>query len=280
MCLERQRMEAEALVHIFGEAEVTAMGLDEADDTSSRPRRIQIRLPVMEEHDVGEGSTLEVSLLLPVDYPEKKPCSASVSCADLSREGVSSLQRAVDTFIEDTFNEDEECLFQVLTQARESARDLLESYQLRSRAAEKATSSSTCLPSHGALIQIDHMNDSAGYTGLLSSWAGSLSLQGDLLLRVSPGSKRATDIALVLQGSEDNIKMFLKRLRTEYVDVNSRGQKCKERQSDVLCSFDPDISNDSTGLVSFSIHSYSETQELHDELAKLHVLGHWLEHVK
>ena len=272
-------MEAEALVHIFGEAEVTAVGLDETD-TSSRPGRIQIRLPVMEGHDADESSMLEVSLLVPVDYPEKRPCSASVSCAGLSREGVSSLQRAVDTFIEETFNEDEECLFQVVMQARESARDLLESYQLRNRETEKGTSSSTCLPSHGILIRIDHMNDSAGYTGLLSSWAGSLALGGDLLLRVSPGSKRATDIALVLQGSEENIKTFLKRLRTEYVDVNSRGQKCKERQFDVLCSFDPNDSPNSTGLVSLSVHSYSETQELHDQLEKLNVLGHWLEHVK
>ena len=42
-------------------------------------------------------------------------------------------------------------------------------------------------------------------------------------------------VYVVLGGDGDAVQGFLTRLRTEVVDVDSKGNKCRERQSTVMC---------------------------------------------
>ena len=49
------------------------------------------------------------------------------------------------------------------------------------------------------------------------------------------GRRERTDLVLVIAGSRDGVSAFLQRLRTECVDVDSRGRRCRERQATVLC---------------------------------------------
>ena len=53
----------------------------------------------------------------------------------------------------------------------------------------------------------------------------------------SGGTRRprgAEDVLLCLWGDAECLRSFTTRLRTEYVDVDRRGKKCKERKSKVL----------------------------------------------
>ena len=42
-------------------------------------------------------------------------------------------------------------------------------------------------------------------------------------------------VFVVLGGDGDGVQTFLTRLRTEMVDVDAKGNKCRERQSTTLC---------------------------------------------
>lgn len=85
------------------------------------------------------------------------------------------------------------------------------------------------------LVHLDHMNDHKGYTKLLSTWAKQLKLTGVIFLSLhcDPRPRHifcVLDSPTVLGGTGD----FLQRLRTTNVDVNMRGQPCKERMSSVV----------------------------------------------
>jgi len=86
--------------------------------------------------------------------------------------------------------------------------------------------------SSARLLRIDHMNDSKGYMKLLRKWTDQLGLRGELYFR--NGARRVEDVFVLLVGDVAKLKDFCLRLRTQCVDVNSRGMKCKEKQSRVL----------------------------------------------
>lgn len=85
------------------------------------------------------------------------------------------------------------------------------------------------------LLHLDHMNDHKGYTKLMCTWAKQLRLGGVIFLSLhcSPRPRHifaVLDSPTVLGGTGE----FLLRLRTQNVDVNMRGQPCKERMSTVV----------------------------------------------
>eukprot|EP00927_Polykrikos_kofoidii_P060724 TRINITY_DN55646_c0_g1_i1.p1 TRINITY_DN55646_c0_g1~~TRINITY_DN55646_c0_g1_i1.p1 ORF type:complete len:437 (+),score=75.24 TRINITY_DN55646_c0_g1_i1:82-1392(+) len=86
-----------------------------------------------------------------------------------------------------------------------------------------------------AVVRIDHMNDFAGYSKKLRDWAQRDSASGALFFRFSEKTQRVEDVFLVLLASDAAcVSQFLSNLRTQYVDKDVRGNKCKERKSDVL----------------------------------------------
>mmetsp|Transcript_16364 Transcript_16364/g.38914 ORF Transcript_16364/g.38914 Transcript_16364/m.38914 type:complete len:303 (-) Transcript_16364:50-958(-) len=89
-----------------------------------------------------------------------------------------------------------------------------------------------------AFVRIDHFNDSKGY---LRALEGIVTSSEHVCARVfwrqpAAGSRRAAvDVLVVFRArGEFVIDTVLTRLRTDYMDVDSRGDKCKERQSSVL----------------------------------------------
>jgi uncharacterized protein (TIGR00251 family) len=85
-------------------------------------------------------------------------------------------------------------------------------------------------------VRIDHMNDRAAYAKLLKAWAAP-DLGAKLTYRSAPKPnrpRRVEDAFLTLDGPQDAISLFLRRLRTELVDVDSKGKKCKEKCSTVV----------------------------------------------
>ena len=96
---------------------------------------------------------------------------------------------------------------------------------------------------HYAVVHIDHMNDSRNYFKLLKKWANKLSLNVRILYRNPDhnkvknrsGGSRVENIYLLLSGNcAEGIKSFLSQLRTEFVDIDAKGKKCKERNAKLL----------------------------------------------
>eukprot|EP00747_Dinoflagellata_sp_TGD_P170840 gnl/TRDRNA2_/TRDRNA2_203455_c0_seq1.p1 gnl/TRDRNA2_/TRDRNA2_203455_c0~~gnl/TRDRNA2_/TRDRNA2_203455_c0_seq1.p1 ORF type:complete len:252 (+),score=17.99 gnl/TRDRNA2_/TRDRNA2_203455_c0_seq1:110-865(+) len=105
---------------------------------------------------------------------------------------------------------------------------------LPSQTAHQASSSSRSMSGNTTLLHLDHMNDHKGYSKTLTRWASQLKLSGVIFLPVAC-TPRPRHVFVVLDAdSPGQISDFLKRLRTQNVDVNSRGQPCKERMSSVV----------------------------------------------
>eukprot|EP00730_Choanoeca_flexa_P013964 TRINITY_DN5922_c0_g1_i1.p1 TRINITY_DN5922_c0_g1~~TRINITY_DN5922_c0_g1_i1.p1 ORF type:complete len:254 (+),score=16.94 TRINITY_DN5922_c0_g1_i1:88-849(+) len=89
-------------------------------------------------------------------------------------------------------------------------------------------SNALSLPSnHGMLIHLDHMRDAKRYTQRIRDAVLTHDLAGRLLIQ-------GRWIFIFLSGSRDGCHGFLQWLRTAKVDVNSKGQPCKERMATVL----------------------------------------------
>ena len=87
------------------------------------------------------------------------------------------------------------------------------------------------------VLLLDHMNDGRGYSGKLAAWCGQLGLRGLQFARTATRrvhAGRLESIVIVVHGSSAGLDELLSRLCSEYVDVNARNQKCKERKSVVL----------------------------------------------
>ena len=86
---------------------------------------------------------------------------------------------------------------------------------------------------HVCIAKLDHMRNEQKYFKLLNSWAKELALYGKVL-HTGPHS-----IYVVIIGVNDSggasVSEFLKRWRTQNVDVDSQGRPCKERLLSVLC---------------------------------------------
>ena len=72
------------------------------------------------------------------------------------------------------------------------------------------------------------MRSKAKYLKALQAWASELSIHGKIV------DKGRHSIVSALVGREKDITEFLKRWKSEKVDVDSRGKPCKERMMEVL----------------------------------------------
>jgi hypothetical protein len=81
---------------------------------------------------------------------------------------------------------------------------------------------------HILLLKLDHMRQKKSYSQIISTWTFDLNLEGGLYF--CPPRL----ILILLSGSSDSCREYLRRHRTQTVDVDSSGRKCKERMMDVL----------------------------------------------
>jgi len=78
------------------------------------------------------------------------------------------------------------------------------------------------------LIELDHMRDRVKYCRHLEEWTQDLQI--GLWVIHKSYLKRKTHW-LMLVGQEEQLQVFKKRLRTQTVDVDSKGRPCKEKMS-------------------------------------------------
>eukprot|EP00750_Incisomonas_marina_P021788 INCI470.1.p1 GENE.INCI470.1~~INCI470.1.p1 ORF type:complete len:721 (-),score=131.06 INCI470.1:63-2225(-) len=137
------------------------------------------------------------------------------------------------------------------------------------------------------IIRIDHMNDSKSYIALLQSWGSELELSGRIFFHSvtagprkhappSPqtsGRQRVEGVYVVLEAqgitADSKLAEFEKRLRTNYVDVNSKGFRCKERKSTVICAISAPSPHFAAGTFVAEEYQPEEKQSILELVANL-----------
>lgn len=214
-----------------------------SSDAERRRDEMQALASIFERVDVseytasvtlGDGPTCRVSLSMPDDYPSTAPLEVtSIESEALSREARAELLARCRAHASSAVGE--ESAFGTLTMIEDGFRDAAEERKRRDDEGRKRRDEAAEM--HHAMIRIDHMNDSAGYLKTMARFCDAEGL-GCRVFHTPPtdvdGRKRVEGVFVALSGSNEGIKSFCARLRTEFVDVDRRGVKCKERKSTVL----------------------------------------------
>jgi hypothetical protein len=127
------------------------------------------------------------------------------------------------------------------------------------------------------VLRIDHMNAADAYMTKLRKWAAASGVRVSLYYSAD-GAKRVRGVLLLAVAPAATISAFLQRLRTEHVDVDSRGRSCRERQSTVLCRRPAPQSGDAIGpgiRSPWSATAYSSPRELAELLERCGCAGMW-----
>lgn len=151
-----------------------------------------------------------------------------------SRDFLSSFKKYMLDYI-DTYNADEELsLLTICIWIQENLQIFLNQNYDFGQPSEftELPSSSTEGTGHnkfyGAVIKLDHIRSKKRYFKFLQGTCRNLSLDIEL---IEVG--RLLFLKVISQ-NEDNLKEFIKRLRTTLVDVDCTGKPCKERMAEVL----------------------------------------------
>ena len=105
--------------------------------------------------------------------------------------------------------------------------------QVSKRAGAKQTAAGGIPGVRVCIAKLDHMRNEQKYLKLLNSWAKELTLYGKIL----HGGPHSIYVVIVEVNDSGGASLseFLKRWRTQNVDVDSQGRPCKERLLSVLC---------------------------------------------
>lgn len=260
---ERRADEMAALVAIFGDS----ISID------ASTARVVLR------DDVNDSACCSCSLRFPERYPSSEPLEiASVSTNHLVREIESSLLARTRAYV---MERREEVAWEALAELERLFREANAEERRRREAARSAEISATDEDEdHHAVVRIDHMNDSIGYMKHLKKFAETTGIAARVIHKkpdANESSKRVEGVFVALSGSIDGIKTFLTRLRTEFVDFDSKGVKCRERKATTLClRKNSTVKEGERPVESFSgfetLEPYATEKELEDALARLHLL--------
>lgn len=253
---QRRADEVEALRALYPDDDAVSVS---SNGTDTAPVEVAV--------SVGQA---KLHAALPAAYPGAARAERLVvSSATLSRAATERLTATVNK-ANAALPEGQEALFELVQVLEDEAAREVERLQEEAAAAEAArkddgASAGTTVD---AVVRIDHMNAPAGYMKLLRKWAHNGGIGARAFFREASGG-RYESIFIILVGEEDSVKNFLHRLKTEYVDVDSAGGKCKERQSTTLC-LRPAATP--PGVDGFEARAYADETALEEYLAELGVL--------
>lgn len=238
-----------------------------------------------------ESSIFSISFELDSRYPCSAPPSISILCQQLSRNASHALaNRLRESAQEELLGEKiflnrflfqhnkEYCFFigsPMLLQLCQNAKDELElifSKTKDNKEDEESCATNTALIA--ALIELDHVRDRGGYFKHLKQWADELLLN---VIVIFLKFRKRKNYWILLQGSEEQVKNFKRNLKTQTVDVDSKGRPCKERMATDIASCPLQIDDILTG--SFNLEDIENERDLRLLFSKLK-LNNLLESVK
>jgi solute carrier family 25 carnitine/acylcarnitine transporter 20/29 len=208
---------------------------------------------------------------MPDDYPSSSALDVQTVVSDaLNREheaAVIARARAVANA-----SVGEESAYAVVAELEQSFRAIAADV----RSARERARTTTVEEDYHAVVRIDHMNDSAGYVKTLRKWCEGDGVGARALHKPATASGRIEGVFIALSGPNDGIKSFLQRLRTELVDVDSKGVRCRERKATTLCHRKQSTVKAGERAVEsfhgFEMIPYDTEQQLEDALATLNLL--------
>jgi hypothetical protein len=262
---ERRRDELDALVAIF----------ERVDVVSDATARVTFR---DDDEDATTTTTCRADIHLPDAYPSTAPLEVtSIESDALSRDARATLLADVRAFAMGAIGE--ESAYGALTMIEDGFRRAVGERRTRDAAEDARRRRDERADTFHAVIRIDHMNDSVGYLKSLGRWCDAEGL-GCRAFHKPPtdenGKRRVEGVFLALSGSNEGIKSFAQRLRTEFVDVDRHGVKCKERKSTVLAHRKNSTVKEGERAVEafegFETMRYDTEEELERGLASLNVL--------
>ncbi len=169
----------------------------------------------------------------------------------------------------------EECICELVQQGQELAVEML-AVQAEAGAAAEAGDREGDGALTQCVVKIDHMNDSKNYMKALKKWCEQLGLAARVFYReagTTKASGRVEGVVVVLEGPDDAVSGWLTRLRSEYVDVDGRGGKCKERKSTVMCRREVvDSAPPTARLIGWEASVYEEEGTMETALANMDLL--------
>ena len=283
--LERQLGEVEVLQSMYPEEEfevsetslaAAAAAVAAADAVAASelsPVSFSITVALEGVGDSPSGPTLRLGVTLPQEYPCAAPALV-IGCALLQRKQREALQQQLletaRTRTEGLGEDGEECIYDLLQEAVELATPLV----VEAHTAAGAAADGENAAQQVAVVRIDHMNASKQYMAKLRKWAEQLGLAGRVFFHPTEkkSGERVEGVCVVLVGAVDSVSGWLSRLRSEYIDVDSKGNKCKERKSTTLSQREVGGLAAVAGLEGWETVPYEETGELETALAELDLL--------
>ena len=176
---------------------------------------------------------MELYVTLPPGYPEHEPPIVGISTRKWLRE--------IQEFVASRWESDE-MIYDLYTWTLEKVEDLSPQ---RSSALEveidAETSYLSCANVVATLIYLDHMRNRKRYERYLRHFADENQIDCWAFHSIKESNKSKKNdnvdsrgIFVLLRGDQVSIASFLKQLRTENVDHDSKGKPCLERQMTVL----------------------------------------------
>ncbi|XP_066209264.1 RWD domain-containing protein 3 isoform X1 [Saccopteryx leptura] len=244
------REELSALAAIFcgpGEWEVLS-----CSETDGAVFRILTEARGLTEADVP----LELVFHLPVGYPSCLP-GISVRSERLTRAQRAAVREALLEQARSLLSEP--MVHQLVLWAQQNLRHILAQPGSGGGPGEGPSEAPSGSGDEGpwlALLHLDHMRAKTRYVRAVRQWASALGLTGRLLFA-------GKVILILLQGLRDSIKEYLVLQKTSKVDVDSSGQKCKERMVSVL--FERKVQPGDTRFPAFEVKEFSSLDALQKE---------------
>ncbi|GMI42145.1 hypothetical protein TeGR_g12244 [Tetraparma gracilis] len=202
----------------------------------------------------------KIMFSLPPLYPQAK-ITCSLSCPLIPRKQSDQLSLKIRQLSNAKSDSREECVTELVETAVDFATPIFEELDKEGGGDDEEEL-------HVCLLRIDHMNKPSGYMKHLEKWSKMLGLASRVYFyetnKVLP---KVEGVYCVLVGYESSCSDFLVRLLVEYVDLDTRGQKCKERKSNVLAR--RAASPAAAALKGWESQAYKGSRELKELLGAL-----------
>ena len=167
------------------------------------------------------SSVVEITIVLPLDYPQTLP-EISLSCADISKTGLSSLRDKLKEYVENIHTSNcEPMIMNMAMWLQENASLFFNKPELENTLNCSSSDDSILL------FKLDHMRNKTRYIKTITRWIHELNLNGRLFFANHL-------IFILLTGETSNVREYLRRHKTCNVDVDSCRKPCKEKMINVL----------------------------------------------
>lgn len=165
--------------------------------------------------------SVEMTVSLQPDYPGTLP-DISLSCMGMTKKSLSSLKSNLIEYASSLLTTSSEAIIMDLTiWLQENARSFLDKVELNSKR-KMPTESKFIL-----LLKLDHMRNKSRYIRTIARWVDELKLTGRIFFA-------GYLIFLLLTGTAESVKEYLRRHKTCNVDIDSSGKPCKEKMMNIL----------------------------------------------